>query len=151
MNVKNKKNVSLSSSSFLKTRSKFLPFVRFSIRLEVHFAPHVSLTSDRGELLQEGDPVRFVCSASANPAQMNYAWYIGGKRVATRQDGADTELVLEHVDRRLHNQAIRCEVTNPIGRTEKSAVLNIACKKPCLIFSIFEINLTCLDLINISE
>ena len=77
---------------------------------------------------QEGDPVRFVCAATANPTQMSYAWYIGGKRVATRQDGADTELVLEHVDRRLHNQAIRCEVTNPIGRTEKSAVLNIACK-----------------------
>jgi len=100
----------------------------FLSRLEVHFAPHVSLTSDRGELLQEGDPVRFVCSATANPAQVTYAWYIGGKRVATRQDGADTELMLEHVDRRLHNQAIRCEVTNPIGRTEKSAVLNIACK-----------------------
>jgi len=59
---------------------------------------------------------------------MSYAWYIGGKRVATRQDGSDAELLLENIERRLHNQAIRCEVTNPIGRSEKSAVLNIACK-----------------------
>jgi hypothetical protein len=41
-------------------------------RLEVHYAPHVSLTSDRGDLLQEGDPVRFVCSAVANPAQVRF-------------------------------------------------------------------------------
>ena len=88
----------------------------------------MTLESDRGELLQEGDPVRFVCSATANPAQLSYAWFIGGKRVATRTDNADTELVLDQVDRRLNNQAVRCEVTNPIGRTEKSALLSIACK-----------------------
>ena len=105
-----------------------LTFFSFPCRLEVHFAPHVTLESDRGELLQEGDPVRFVCSATANPAQVSYAWFIGGKRVATRTDSADTELVLDQVDRRLNNQAVRCEVTNPIGRTEKSALLNIACK-----------------------
>ena len=87
----------------------------------------MTLTSDKGELLEEGDRVRFSCSASANPAQVSYAWYVGGRRVADAPD-ASTELVLDHVDRRLHNHLVKCEVTNPIGRSEQTAVLNIACK-----------------------
>ena len=101
-------------------------------RLQVHYPPHVTLTSDKGELLEEGDRVRFSCSASANPAQVSYAWYVGGRRVADAPD-ASTELVLDHVDRRLHNHLVKCEVTNPIGRSEQTAVLNIACKyKNCI-------------------
>ena len=105
-------------------------------RLQVHYPPHVTLTSDKGELLEEGERVRFSCSASANPSQVSYAWYVGGRRVADAPD-ASTELVLDHVDRRLHNHLVKCEVTNPIGRSEQTAVLNIACKLlfsrvPCL-------------------
>ena len=75
--------------------------------------------------------MRFSCSAAANPSQVSYAWYVGGRRVADAPD-ASTELVLDHVDRRLHNHLVKCEVTNPIGRSEQTAVLNIACK---LLFS----------------
>jgi len=96
-----------------------------STRLQVHYPPHVSLSSDKGELLEEGERVRFSCEASANPSQLSYAWYIGGRRVADAPD-ASTELVLDHVDRRLHNHLVKCEVTNPIGRSEQTAVLNIA-------------------------
>ena len=99
-------------------------------RLQVHYPPHVTLTSDKGELLEEGSRVRFSCSASANPSQVSYAWYVGGRRVADAPD-ASTELVLDHVDRRLHNHLVKCEVTNPIGRSEQTAVLNIACKYNC--------------------
>ena len=87
----------------------------------------MTLKSDKGDLLEEGERVRFSCSASANPGQLSYAWYVGGRRVADTPD-ASTELVLDHVDRRLHNHLVKCEVTNPIGRSEQSAVLNIACK-----------------------
>ena len=87
----------------------------------------MTLKSDKGDLLEEGERVRFSCSASANPGQLSYAWYVGGRRVADAPD-ASTELVLDHVDRRLHNHLVKCEVTNPIGRSEQSAVLNIACK-----------------------
>ena len=102
----------------------------FFCRLQVHYPPHVTLTSDKGELLEEGSRVRFSCSASANPSQVSYAWYVGGRRVADAPD-ASTELVLDHVDRRLHNHLVKCEVTNPIGRSEQTAVLNIACKYNC--------------------
>lgn len=87
----------------------------------------MTLSSDKGDLLEEGERVRFSCSASANPSQLSYAWYVGGRRVADAPD-ASTELVLDHVDRRLHNHLVKCEVTNPIGRSEQTAVLNIACK-----------------------
>jgi hypothetical protein len=85
----------------------------------------VTLTSDKGDLLEEGERVRFRCEASANPDQLSYAWYIAGRRVAEATD-ASTELVLDHVERRLHNHLVKCEVTNPIGRSEQTAVLNIA-------------------------
>ena len=87
----------------------------------------MTLTSDKGDLLEEGERVRFRCEASANPDQLSYAWYIAGRRVAEAPD-ASTELVLDHVERRLHNHLVKCEVTNPIGRSEQTAVLNIACK-----------------------
>ena len=58
---------------------------------------------------------------------MSYTWYVGGRRVADAPE-ASTELVLDHVDRRLHNHVVRCEVTNPIGKTDESALLNVACR-----------------------
>ena len=85
--------------------------------------------SDHGAdgYVEEGSRVRFRCKAHANPPQMSYAWYVGGRRVADAPE-ASTELVLDHVDRRLHNHVVRCEVTNPIGKTDESAILNVACK-----------------------
>ncbi len=61
--------------SFSYFPNVFVPFPNWNVqflfyRLEVHFSPHVSLKSDRGELLQEGDPVRFICTAVANPNQV---------------------------------------------------------------------------------
>ena len=105
----------------------YLFFFLFSFRLQVHYPPHVTLKSNKGDLLEEGERVRFSCSASANPSQLSYAWYLGGKRLADGPD-ASTELVLDHVERKLHNLLVKCEVTNPIGRSEQSAVLNIACE-----------------------
>ena len=119
----------LNKSFVLYQSIKYFFYIFF--RLQVHYPPHVTLTSDKGELLEEGDRVRFSCSASANPAQVSYAWYVGGRRVADAPD-ASTELVLDHVDRRLHNHLVKCEVTNPIGRSEQTAVLNIACKYNCI-------------------
>ena len=87
----------------------------------------MTLTPDKGDLLEEGERVRFRCEATANPSQLSYAWYVGGRRVADAPD-ASTELVLDHVDRMLHNHLVKCEVTNPIGRSEKTTVLNIACE-----------------------
>ena len=69
----------------------------------------MTLTSDKGDLLEEGERVRFRCEASANPAQLSYAWYIAGRRVAEAPD-ASTELVLgklylhmffDHINKRI--------------------------------------------------
>ena len=52
----------------------FTKFFVLVFRLQVHYPPHVSLSSDKGELLEEGERVRFSCEASANPSQLSYAW-----------------------------------------------------------------------------
>jgi len=99
-----------------------------STRLQVHYPPHVTLTSDQGDFVEEGTQVRFRCEADANPMrQLTYAWYVGGRRATDSAiSGGGTELLLDHVDRRLHNHVVKCEVTNPIGKTEESTILNVA-------------------------
>ena len=84
----------------------------------------MELTSDQEDFVEEGTRVRFRCEAHANPTQLTYAWYVGGRKALE----TSTELVLDHVDRRLHNHVVKCEVTNPIGKTEESAIINVACK-----------------------
>jgi hypothetical protein len=98
----------------------------------------VSLTANRHHL-QEGDSARFRCVAKANPdAQMSFAWFVGDRRVGAEDAGevsaaagsAVSELVLDSVDRRLHNAAVRCEVANAVGRSEESLMLDVACELP---------------------
>ena len=93
----------------------------------MHYPPHVTLTSDHEDYVEEGARVRFKCEAHANPTQLTYVWYVGGRRVADQPDEHNV-LVLDHVDRRKHNHVVKCEVTNPIGKTEESKILDVACK-----------------------
>lgn len=93
---------------------------------QVNFPPHVKLSVDR-QAVKEGEMVRFVCDAEANPAPMTFAWFLGGRRVAEAPESSN-ELVIESVDRRLHNHLVRCEVKNSIGRKEESVLMNVMCK-----------------------
>eukprot|EP00095_Tigriopus_kingsejongensis_P001959 maker-scaffold594_size129171-snap-gene-0.23 protein:Tk01959 transcript:maker-scaffold594_size129171-snap-gene-0.23-mRNA-1 annotation:"irregular chiasm c-roughest protein isoform x3" len=93
-----------------------------SIRLMVHYPPKVALRTNRDELL-EGDSVRFYCDTDANPAKVTYAWFVGGKAIRGQDS---SELIMDSVDRRHHNSLVRCEATNPIGRSEKTAILNVS-------------------------
>lgn len=90
----------------------------------VHYPPKVSLRTNRDELL-EGDSVRFYCDVDANPSKVTYSWFVAGKAVAGQNS---QELLMDSVDRRLHNSLVRCEATNPIGRTDETAILNVSCK-----------------------
>ncbi|TRY67516.1 hypothetical protein TCAL_05884 [Tigriopus californicus] len=92
------------------------------VRLMVHYPPKVSLRTNRDELL-EGDSVRFYCDVEANPIQVSFAWFVAGKAVAGQ---SSQELIMDSVDRRLHNSLVRCEATNPIGRTDQTAILNVS-------------------------
>ena len=94
-------------------------------RLQVHYPPHVTLKSDQPDFVTEGTRVRYSCEAHANPSQVAYAWYVGGRRV---QDAHSSQLVLEKVTRGMHNHVVKCEVTNPIGKTEEATVINISCE-----------------------
>lgn len=103
----------------------------YAYRLEVHYPPHVTLTSNKANLL-EGDRVKFMCHGEANPnVDLRYTWYVGDRRVAQNNNdrlGFDSELILESVDRSWNGQEIRCEVANPTGKSMKTVALNVSCK-----------------------
>ena len=95
----------------------------------------MTLTSNRGEQLLEGDSVKYRCEADANPAdEMTFKWFLGGVEVKGQ---IEPELLLDAVDRRHHNNLVRCEVTNPIGRTEETAILDISCESEFPIVLVF--------------
>ena len=92
----------------------------------MHYPPHVRLTSDvESGFVTEGSKVLYTCEAHANPTQMTFAWYVGGRRVP---EAHSSQLVLDKVARNMHNHVVKCEVSNPIGKTEESTLINIACK-----------------------
>jgi len=78
MNVKNKKNVSLSSSSFLKTRSKFLPFV-FQLGWKCTLLPTLVWRQIEGNYFKKETR----SDSSARPPQIRLKWTTPGTSAAS--------------------------------------------------------------------
>lgn len=93
-----------------------------TIRLEVKYAPEVTLTVDRTHIT-EGDDLRFTCTASANPAlDLVYKWYKNDEVVI---GDVSTTLILPHVTRDLNGAVIACEVANAVGARRAEHVLSV--------------------------
>ncbi|XP_067007432.1 irregular chiasm C-roughest protein isoform X2 [Anabrus simplex] len=92
------------------------------LRLEVKYAPKVALSVSSGRLT-EGSEVRLVCKADANPLDLTYRWFINEELVA---GDYTTELVIPNVTRRYHDAIVKCEVHNPVGKSEESETLDIS-------------------------
>lgn len=60
------------------------------LKLEVKYAPKVSVEIISGDRIVEGTDVRFRCHADANPPEVSYKWYIGHEMV---NGNFSTELV----------------------------------------------------------
>ena len=99
--------------------------------MNVRYAPQVTLTTNRGDNLLEGDSIRFRCSATANPSdRLTYTWFVGGRRVRVDADVEETtsEFALESADRRLHGHVVKCEAANDVGRNEARTALDVKCE-----------------------
>lgn len=98
------------------------------LRLEVKYAPKVTLSvvgiSPTGRI-PEGSEVRMACKADANPSELTYRWYINDELMI---GDYTTELVLPNVTRKQHDAIIKCEVHNPVGKSEESETLDVSCK-----------------------
>nr|CAD7256088.1 unnamed protein product [Timema shepardi] len=96
------------------------------LRLQVKYAPKVTLSvvgAHNGRLL-EGQEVRLACQADANPLDLTYRWYINDKPVP---GDYTTELLLSNISRKFHDAIVKCEVHNPVGKSEESETLDISC------------------------
>jgi hypothetical protein len=99
------------------------------LRLEVKYAPKVTLSIVSGlgpsGRLSEGADVRLACKAHANPLDLTYRWYINDELVP---GDYTTELMIPNITRKYHDAIVKCEVHNPVGKSEESETLDISCK-----------------------
>uniref|UniRef100_A0A182J1W2 Ig-like domain-containing protein n=1 Tax=Anopheles atroparvus TaxID=41427 RepID=A0A182J1W2_ANOAO len=97
------------------------------LKLEVKYAPKVRIAVIGGALtggrILEGTEVRLSCHADANPQDLTYRWFIGD---ALSEGNTAQELLIGNVSRHYHDQIVRCEVRNAVGRSEESETLNIS-------------------------
>ncbi|OQR73436.1 irregular chiasm C-roughest protein-like, partial [Tropilaelaps mercedesae] len=84
--------------------------------------PAISLAVEN-EKVQEGDTVRFVCSAQANPSELTYRWFRNDEPI--KMSDNQNVLVLERVSRRMNGETITCEVHNAIGISKSTQTLNV--------------------------
>ncbi|XP_023718817.1 irregular chiasm C-roughest protein isoform X2 [Cryptotermes secundus] len=97
------------------------------LRLEVKYAPKVALSIVSGlgpsGRLTEGADVRLACKADANPLDLTYRWYINDELVP---GDYTTELMIPNITRKYHDAIVKCEVHNPVGKSEESETLDIS-------------------------
>jgi hypothetical protein len=97
------------------------------LRLEVKYAPKVTLSIVSGlgptGRLTEGAEVRLACKADANPLDLTYRWYINDELVP---GDYTTDLIIPNITRKYHDAIVKCEVHNPVGKSEESETLDIS-------------------------
>ena len=95
------------------------------MKLLVEFAPSVRLERSPA-VLREGDTAIFKCLAEANPANLSYRWFLGGREMEGGEDGS--VLVLPGLNRSSAGQIVKCQVRNYIGKSEETYSLQIYCE-----------------------
>lgn len=75
--------------------------------------------------IPEGAEVHFGCKADANPPDVEYRWYLNDKIII---GDYTTEMVIYNVTRDHHDNIVKCEVHNPVGKSEESETLDVTCK-----------------------
>lgn len=95
-----------------------------SLLMEVKYAPKVTVTIEQ-ERVAETESVRLSCHADANPPNVVYKWFINDE---IAQGDYTTQLTINSASRKLNNAAIKCEVTNAVGKGEANQTLSVHCK-----------------------
>ncbi|XP_063060509.1 kin of IRRE-like protein 3 isoform X2 [Engraulis encrasicolus] len=91
-----------------------------SVTIDIQHLPLVNLSVEPQPVL-EGNPVRFHCSAKANPPVTQYRWAKGGSII--KEVYGDTYEVI--VDHSFFTEPVSCEVTNPLGSTNISRNVDV--------------------------
>ena len=94
-----------------------------SIHLLVEYSPDITLTlKSESTPIVEGQNIIFNCSATSNPPEMSYRWFVD-EEIVPEVHG--TQYIISEVSRDHNKKSIKCEVQNTIGSKEKSETLSI--------------------------
>ncbi|XP_078713284.1 kin of IRRE-like protein 1 isoform X1 [Lampetra fluviatilis] len=91
-----------------------------SVRLNVQHPPTVRL-SVHPQPVQEGETVKFTCSATANPDITGYRWAKGGALI----EGATENTYETTVDHSYFTEPVSCEVHNAVGSTNVTTLVDV--------------------------
>ena len=76
-------------------------------------------------LLKNGQSVKLVCEASANPPPTNYSWFINEKKV---KGALEEHFEIEKVSDIHHEAEVKCVAHNFLGSGSGTTTLKRACR-----------------------
>ncbi|KAI4879254.1 hypothetical protein NFI96_012458, partial [Prochilodus magdalenae] len=114
-------NIETGQKIICRASNKAIPSGKeTSVTIDIQHLPLVNLSVEPQPVL-EGNPVKFHCSAKANPPVTQYRWAKGGNVI--KEVSGDTYEVM--VDHSFFTEAVSCEVTNPLGSTNISRNVDV--------------------------
>ncbi|XP_053278117.1 kin of IRRE-like protein 3 [Pleuronectes platessa] len=114
-------NIETGQQIICKASNKAVPNGKeTSVTIDIQHLPLVNLSVEP-QPVQEGNPVKFHCSAKANPPVTLYRWAKGGSII--KEVSGDTYEVI--VDHSFFTEPVSCEVTNPLGSTNISRNVDV--------------------------
>uniref|UniRef100_A0A3Q1BNF1 Ig-like domain-containing protein n=1 Tax=Amphiprion ocellaris TaxID=80972 RepID=A0A3Q1BNF1_AMPOC len=114
-------NIETGQQIICKASNKAVPNGKeTSVTIDIQHLPLVNLSVEPQPVL-EGHPVKFHCSAKANPPVTLYRWAKGGSII--KEVSGDTYEVI--VDHSFFIEPVSCEVTNPLGSTNISRNVDV--------------------------
>ncbi|KAL4707063.1 hypothetical protein ACJJTC_011389, partial [Scirpophaga incertulas] len=96
-----------------------------TVHIEVKYAPKVNVHINSGVqngFIKEGSEARFLCNVDANPPPQVYRWYINNNPVI---GDYSEEMIIFNVTRKHHKAEVKCEVSNKIGKRDKTVNLDV--------------------------
>ena len=94
-----------------------------SMIIQVEFAPYVTVEKS-SVVVREGESAMFRCITESNPVIVTYRWSVGGEEQGLNEE----RLVIPRVRRDDNGKIIKCCVSNSIGTSEDTIILDIHCK-----------------------
>ncbi|KAK0396447.1 hypothetical protein QR680_001719 [Steinernema hermaphroditum] len=93
-----------------------------AVRMDLKFAPRVSLSVVNGEM-KEGEDVVLLCNVDAKPiSTLRISWFHKGNHI---RDKTTDSLVMRDLRMIDHGSEVVCSASNQIGTTTASMILNI--------------------------
>ncbi|XP_029428599.1 kin of IRRE-like protein 3 isoform X3 [Rhinatrema bivittatum] len=114
-------NIENGQSIVCRATNKAIPSGKeTSVTIDIQHPPLVNLSVEPQPVLED-NPVKFHCSAKANPAVTQYRWAKGG-HVIKEAMGDTYEVTVDHT---YFSDQVSCEVTNALGSTNVSRTVDV--------------------------